>query len=58
MGCTMCSAKIEKALNETAGVEKAQVDFDAKEATVVFDSAKTNSDELKRVVSELGYSLD
>ena len=45
-----CAATIEKNLNNTEGVAKAKVDFDAKTATISFDAHKLSKESLISVI--------
>ncbi len=53
--CPMCAQKIETALKKVPGVESASVLYNASKAKVEFDETKTNTDELIRVITGLGY---
>lgn len=51
MTCAVgCAKTIEKELAETAGVQKATVDFDKKKATVEFDSSQQTPENLIKIV--------
>ena len=51
MTCAIgCAKTIEKELSETAGVQKATVDFDKKKATVEFDSSQQTPENLVKIV--------
>ena len=56
MSCNHCKMHVEKALNGVAGVQKAIVDLNAKNASVTLDSTVTD-DELKRAVEDAGYEV-
>ena len=47
---------VEKALNSLAGVQKATVDLNAKNASVTLDDSVTD-DDLKHAVEEAGYEV-
>ncbi|MDD5410371.1 MAG: cation transporter [Methylobacter sp.] len=55
MTCAMCKFTIKKALQGVEGVQKADVDFDSKMATVTFDPQKTNSEALINATTRAGY---
>lgn len=55
MSCTNCAARIEKELNQQAGVEKATVNFATEKANVVFDQTIINEKELVNAVKRIGY---
>ena len=53
--CPMCAQKIETALQKVDGVTSASVLYNASKAKVEFDEEKTSLDELKNVITGLGY---
>jgi copper chaperone len=55
MSCMHCVAKVEKALMELEGVEKAKVGLEEKEAKIEYDGTKTGIEEFKKAVEEAGY---
>ena len=55
MTCSSCADRIENVLYECQGVEDAGVDFDRREATVIFDPAEVSPDDLKKSVQAIGY---
>lgn len=55
MSCTNCAARIEKELNQQAGVENATVNFATEKASVVFDQTIINEKELVNAVKRIGY---
>jgi copper chaperone len=55
MSCMHCVAKVEKALMELEGVEKAKVGLEEKEAKIEYDETKTGIEEFKKAVEEAGY---
>lgn len=57
MSCNHCKMKIEKALKTLDGVEEVQVNLDAGQADVVFDSAKISAADLKTVIGDAGYEV-
>lgn len=55
MTCAIgCAKTIEKELTELDGVQKATVDFDKKEATVLFDSTIQTPASLTKIVEATG----
>lgn len=46
---------VKTALSKVAGVEKAEVSFEKREAVVTFDEAKTNADALTKATANAGY---
>ena len=55
MHCSACAVRIEKALGRASGVEAANVNFATTRATVQYDSAKTDPQQLREVVKKAGY---
>jgi len=55
MNCAMCPITVKKALKKVDGVIEARVTFENKQAKVVFDDVKTNSDVLIKATTDAGY---
>ena len=55
MNCPVCPITVKKALTNVAGVSKAEVNFDKRQATVTFDDAKTNIAALTQATTNAGY---
>ena len=55
MTCAACAITVKTALSKVAGVEKAEVSFEKREAVVTFDEAKTNADALTKATANAGY---
>ncbi|MGF9816703.1 heavy metal translocating P-type ATPase [Brevibacillus agri] len=55
MTCAACSTRIEKGLNKTPGVLKANVNLAMETATIEYDSAQVGVGDLVRQVEKLGY---
>lgn len=58
MSCGHCKMAVEKALNNLEGVNSAEVNLDAANVTVTFDSSKVSEDQLKATVNEAGYTAE
>lgn len=56
--CDMCKDKIEGALTGAPGVVSATWSTESRMAVVEYDSSKTNTMDLHKVVSEVGYSTE
>ncbi|MFD3000506.1 heavy-metal-associated domain-containing protein [Pontibacter toksunensis] len=56
--CDMCKKTLEKAMAYEKGVKSSSLDVDSKVLTVVFDSRKTNLDNVRKAVTETGYDAD
>lgn len=57
MHCASCASIIEKSLTKVEGVEKVEVNVGTEAAKISFDSAKTNPEQLSKIIEPLGYSL-
>jgi copper chaperone CopZ len=55
MSCATCEIAIRSALKRVGGVESAQVSFATKTATVDYEPAKTNPEQLVAVINSTGY---
>lgn len=55
MTCAACPITVKKALTAVAGVERAQVDYERREAVVTYDDAKTNPAALTKATTDAGY---
>lgn len=55
MHCESCAADIKETLEETAGVESAEVTFSGKTANVTFDDAVVQQATLIKKIEDLGY---
>ncbi|MEM6446024.1 MAG: heavy metal translocating P-type ATPase [Cyanobacteria bacterium P01_D01_bin.123] len=55
MSCAACASAIERALQATPGVTTGSVNFGIEQATVTFDSARTDVDDVLQAVITAGY---
>lgn len=55
MTCAACPITVKKALTKVAGVSKADVDYDNREAIITFDDTKTSAEALIRATTNAGY---
>jgi mercuric ion binding protein len=55
MTCALCPITVKKAIEGVSGVKSVMVDFDAKTATVVFDSAVTTIGAIAAASTNAGY---
>lgn len=53
--CPMCARKIETALKKAPGVTDASVLYNASKAKVEFDESRITLDQLKEIITGLGY---
>ena len=58
MDCTACPITVKTALTKVAGVTKAEVSYEKKEAVVTFDDGKTNVEALTRASTNAGYPAE
>jgi len=57
MTCISCQNKIEKKLSNTAGIEKAEVSYNAGTAQVTFDTDIISYQSITGIIENLGYSV-
>ena len=57
MSCNHCKISVESALNKVDGVSGAEVNLDAKNVTVKFDSETTNLEQLKVTIDDTGFDV-
>ena len=55
MHCHRCEVAIQKRLSQIAGVHEAEVDFNSGQASVLYDRAATNTNELLEAIRDVGY---
>lgn len=55
MTCEACPITVKKALMKVPGVANAEVSYEAKQAVVTYDDAKTSPDALMRATRNAGY---
>jgi len=55
MNCPACPITVKKSLTKIDGVENVKVNFDKREATVVFDDTKTATGKLTKATELAGY---
>lgn len=56
MSCAACAKNIEDAIRSVEGVNECSVNFGAEQATIAYDSRKTNLAEIQQAVDDAGYS--
>jgi len=56
--CGDCKERIESKLNYTKGIVFSELDFKTKDLTVKFKPAKITLEQIKQIVSEVGYDAD
>jgi len=55
MTCALCPVTVRKAMEGVEGVRQVEVDFDARTATVVFDSSVTTVEAIAAASANAGY---
>ena len=55
MTCGSCVVTVKKALTSTKGVKSADVSLDKAAATVVYDDAQVNEDQLRVAINKTGF---
>lgn len=55
MNCAMCPITVKKALMSVDGIIEAKVTYDDKNAKILFDDSKTNTNALINATTEAGY---
>ncbi len=56
--CSMCKKKIEDYMKRAQGVTKVNVDFRKKETTVSYYADRTNIENIKTSIANVGYDAD
>lgn len=56
--CNECKVRLEDKLNYTKGVKFAELDLETKIIAVGYSEKKISVDEIKKIISELGYDAD
>lgn len=56
--CEMCKDRIENAAKSVPGVELANWEIDSKMLHLNFDSSKTSSDEIQKVIAKVGHDTE
>ena len=57
MSCAACANRVDKTLNQQAGVSQAQVNYAAATATVEYDPLVCSPEALQKAVQDAGYDL-
>ena len=55
MTCALCPVTVKRAMEGVEGVRAVEIDFDARTATVVFDTAATSVDAIAAASANAGY---
>ncbi len=55
MSCMHCKLRVEKAVESVEGVQRAEVNLQAKEVVFDYEEGKVNLDKVKDAIREAGY---
>lgn len=55
MTCALCPITVRKAIERVDGVQRVDVDYDTKTATVTFDDTETTAAEVAQASTDVGY---
>ncbi|MEW5976390.1 MAG: heavy metal-associated domain-containing protein [Acidobacteriota bacterium] len=58
MTCGSCVVSVKKALTQTKGVKSADVSLDKAQATVVYDDAQVNEQQLRDAINKTGFKAE
>ena len=58
MKCTGCSQRVEKALKNTEGIEKVNVNFDSRNAEIKYNKETVSIKEIKEVITDIGFEVE
>ncbi len=56
--CKFCKETIEKSLSKVKGIRKVTCDYQKHEVYVVYNSKRTNINDIRKVLTDLGYDAD
>jgi len=56
--CDQCKDRIEKALKDVKGIEKAVLNVDTKYLTVNFNPELIKADDIRKAITKIGYDAD
>jgi len=56
--CEECKERIEKYMSHEEGIIKVSVDYKKKTATVTYYTARTNVENIKALIANVGYDAD
>ena len=58
MTCGSCAVAVKSALSKVKGVKSADVSYEKAQATVVYDDAQTNEQQLREAVNKTGFKAE
>jgi periplasmic mercuric ion binding protein len=56
--CCMCKTRIENGLAYQAGIKNVSLDLETKVVKVIYNPKKTNPDNIRTIINNLGYDAD
>lgn len=56
--CGMCKTRIENGLAYESGIKNVSLDLETKVLTVIYNPKKTNPDNIRTLINNLGYDAD
>lgn len=58
MTCDACAVSVQKSLEKTKGVKRAEVSSDKGLATVTYDDAEVNEQQLREAINKTGFKAE
>jgi mercuric ion binding protein len=58
MTCEACAVSVQKALEKTKGVKRAEVTSEKGLATVTYDDAQVNQEQLRTAIDKTGFKAE
>jgi mercuric ion binding protein len=55
MTCALCPVTVKRAMEGVEGVRTVEIDFDARRATILFDTAATSAEAIAAASANAGY---
>lgn len=56
--CELCKVNVEKHLSKVKGIRKVKADYQLHQIEIVYNSRKISLQEIKKIISDLGYDAD
>lgn len=57
MSCAACSSRVEKSLNNTQGIQSANVNLALERGTIIYDENKINESDIIKKIRDTGYDV-
>lgn len=58
MTCGSCVVSVKKALTQTKGVKSADVSLEKAQASIVYDDAQVNEQQLREAINKTGFKAE